>query len=431
MKIAIIGSGIAGMGAAWLLNKDHDVHLYEKDCRIGGHTNTVECSVKDQTVSVDTGFIVYNEPNYPNLTELFRLLKIDTHTTEMGFAFSTDGGKLEWSGNNLSTLFAQKRNLVNPTFLRMVRDIVSFNNRAAHDLASGSTDGHNLREYLEQAGMSQSFGENYLQPMAAAIWSTSCEDILDFPASSFIAFFRNHGLLNTITARPQWKTCIGGSINYARKIIDSLNNPVRLGKHVIGVCPLPDNKVSVRTEDGAEDVFDHVLLASHSDQSLDMLSRPSELHRDILGSIHYAPNKAYLHLDEALMPIRKTVWSCWNYLHETGANGPASVSYWMNALQSLPCETPLFVTLNPLRAPRDEMIIEEFDYHHPQFTLTARKAQNRLTEIQGKDNIWFAGAWTGYGFHEDGLRSGIRVAQALGAELPWNERPLPYSEHVN
>lgn len=418
MRIAVIGSGISGNSAAWALSDRHDVVLYEKRLRPGGHSATADVDYDGTKMSVDTGFIVYNELNYPNFTALLDHLGVATEISDMSFALSADNGALEWSGTSLNAVFAQRKNIVSPRFLKMLRDIFRFNKQAVADLKAGKLAGDTLGGYLERERYSASFTNDYLLAMGAAIWSTPINEMRAYPAESFVAFFDNHRLLSF--DRPLWRTVSGGSRNYVNRLISSLGSNIRLG------CPVTqilrqNGEIIVTDATGNTDTFDHVILASHTDQSLSMLGDPSEQEQEILGSIHYRPNEVYLHRDEKLMPRRKQVWASWNYMsdREAGETRDVTVSYWMNRLQTLDHSKPVFVTLNPFEAPEEDKTFAKYVYDHPQFDVDALAAKKRLSEIQGANNTWYCGAWGGHGFHEDGLVSGLNVAKALGVVLPW------------
>ncbi len=417
-KIAVIGSGISGSSAAWALSMQHDVTLYEKDARPGGHTATVEIDYNGTPLSVDTGFIVYNELNYPNLTAMFAHLGVATHESNMSFALSLDQGKLEWGGDNLSTLFAQKRNVFRPSFLLMLREVLRFNRICLEDRAAGHLAARTIGDYLTWRGFSPSFMNNYLVPMAAAIWSTPAKQTLEFPATYFVNFFENHRLI--YTERPIWRTVTGGSRTYLGKLHRPLGDKVRLGCGAVNVRRSQAG-VDILDTTGQEQSFDHVILACHTDQALAMLERPTDEERAILSAIPYRPNRVILHRDASLMPKRKKVWASWNYLRSSSGSPEANVavSYWMNRLQGIAPELPLFVTLNPDREPDPALVFGEYSYDHPQFGSDAMEVQARLKLIQGHNHTSFAGAWTGYGFHEDGLSSGIAAAEPLGGVFPW------------
>ncbi|MEM6850448.1 MAG: FAD-dependent oxidoreductase [Pseudomonadota bacterium] len=432
MRIAIVGSGVSGLGAAWALAPSHDVTLFERADRLGGHTNTVDIEYDGAPIAVDTGFIVYNEPNYPNLKALFAHLGVATEDSDMSFAMSRPSG-VEWGSDNANTIFAQRRNLVSPKFLYMLTEILRFNKQTSQDLERGEIGDLSLGRYLEKWRFGSGFRDDYLLPMGAAIWSTPADDMLDFPALSFLRFFENHKL-NAIS-KHDWRTVTGGARNYIPKLIAGLEGRVRLGEGVQSVRRA--GQVEVVTDKGAHEMFDHIIFACHSDQALAALADPTPLEAKALGDIKYGPNRAILHRDPSLMPRSRRAWASWNYLCDgpqtRAANDEAegvSLTYYMNRLQNIPRETPLFVTLNPRREPRPELVFAEFDYDHPQFDGGALQAQKALPYLQGINRTWFAGAYSSYGFHEDGLSSGLRVAVALGADLPWtlDESRLPQTE---
>lgn len=429
MRIAVVGTGIAGNAAAWALSQRYAVTVYERDLRIGGHSHTVTVDYDGHPTAVDTGFIVYNEPNYPNLTALLAHLDVETVPSCMSFSLSADNGRFEWKGGGTNLremvrgLFAQPANLLSPSYLRMLREILRFNEISVRDLREGRLAGVTLGEYCEQRGCSERLAADYLAPMGAAIWSTSAEDMLNFPAENFVAFFDNHRLLHY--GRPVWRTVKGGSQSYVKKLTARFKDSVRLGCAVTSIRRTQQGVV-VADSHGHSETYDHVVIAAHSDQALAMLSDASTQERAILGDIHYAPNVAYLHRDPRLMPKRPGAWASWNFLRwprEASPVNDVAVTYWMNELQGLDKSRPLFVSLNPPFAPDPELTFGRYDYDHPQYDNAAFAAQKRLDEIQGRRHTWFCGAWHGYGFHEDGLRAGLAVAEALGAAAPWTQRP--------
>ena len=422
MRIAIIGSGISGLGAAWMLYRQHDIVLYEAEPRPGGHSNTIDVNYDGESLPVDTGFIVYNEVNYPNLTALFSALEVPNIASDMSFAVSVGGGAVEWAGDNLNTVFAQRRNLVRPSFLRMLRDILRFNKQAPADLAAGVLEGLTLGDYLAAQRYSQAFQQHYLLPMGGAIWSTSMRGMLDFPAQSFITFCENHFLLSR--DRPRWRTVAGGSREYVKRLTALFPDAVRLGCPVVRVSR-HEGGVAVHDAHGGTEQFDQIILAVHGDQAFKMLEAPDAEEREILGAIGYAPNFAYVHRDAALMPRRRGIWASWNYLSARGAreDTTVAVTYWMNRLQNIDPQKPVFVTLNPPVPPQPELTFATLEYDHVQYDMKTLRAQRALPAIQGRGGVWYCGAWTAHGFHEDGLRSGIEVAEKLGAICPW-ERPV-------
>jgi predicted NAD/FAD-binding protein len=424
-RIAVIGAGIAGLGAAYLLGRRHHVTLFEAEHRLGGHSHTVEVLYDGVLIPVDTGFIVYNERNYPNLTRLFAELEVPTQASDMSFSVSIGGGRREWAGSNLATLFAQPSNLLRPGFHRMLRDVLRFNRQTMIDLRDGALKGQTLGDYLDAGNYSRQFRLDYLLPMGAAIWSAPIEQMLQFPAASFVRFFANHGLLG-IADRPAWRSVAGGSREYVRRLMARFRGDVRLASPVAAVVRRADH-VLVRTSNGSVDRFDHVVMATHSDQAARLLEDATALERRILGAVRYQPNRAVLHRDPTFMPRRRKTWSAWNYGAADQAELERSVSltYWMNRLQNIDPARPLFVTLNPMREPDPTCIFASFRYDHPLFDQAAVAAQADLKLIQGQCRTWFAGAWCGYGFHEDGLKSAVAVALAFGAAPDWPSDVLP------
>jgi len=414
-KLAVIGAGITGLSAAWALRHAFDVTLYEAEPRAGGHADTQMPVLDGQAVPVDTGFIVFNDVNYPNLVGFFKTLGVATHDSNMSFGVSKNNASFEYAGGELKQLFAQPSNLLRPRFLRMVRDILRFNKAAPRLLETESTE--SLGDYLTAHKYGAGFVEDYILPMGAAIWSASVEGMKAFPARSFIRFFVNHGLLN-ITDRPQWRTVTGGSKVYVRRVLQDLTD-VRLGAAVTHVTR-EEELVRVTTGETTM-LFDQVVLCTHADQSLGMMTNPSEAERAILGAVSFQDNIAVLHQDVALMPRRKLAWSSWNYLSQSRADHGEGVclTYWMNLLQGMQTRLPLLVSLNPNLPIDPGKILLRKTYRHPQFDAAAIAAQEKLPGIQGRDRVWFAGAWTGWGFHEDGIASAIRVANGLGVRAPW------------
>ena len=424
--IAVVGSGISGLATAWLLRNRYRVTLFEGGDRAGGHTNTIDVDVDGQRFPVDTGFLVFNERTYPNLIALFEALGVPTAGSDMSFSVSVGPHDFEWCGSNLASLFAQPSNAASPRFWSMLKDILRFNREAtalAGDARRAADATVPLGQWLDANRYGRPFRDGYLLPMAAAIWSCPTATMLAFPVGSFAKFCDNHGLLQ-IANRPRWFTVKGGARQYVEKIVAGLQD-VRVSTPVRGILRTPLDEarggrdaVAVITDHGRE-TFDHVILASHSDQSLAMLKDASDDERAILGAVPYQPNRSYLHTDLSQMPKRRRAWAAWNYLSGGSFDTPTdrqrsvAVTYWLNALQPLPFDRPVLVTLNPIEPPRDEHVLQTFDYSHPVFDAGAIEAQRRLPSIQGLRNTWFAGAWTGWGFHEDGLKSGLAVAGAL------------------
>jgi predicted NAD/FAD-binding protein len=434
MRIAVIGTGIAGNAAAWALSKRYPVTVYDRESRPGGHSHTVTIDYDGTPIAVDIGFIVYNELNYPDLTALFVHLGVETVESCMSFAVTADAGRFEWKGGGggwrqtTRGLFAQPRNLLSRSYLRMLRDILTFNTRSVADHAAGRLAGLTLGEYFAGRKFAPRLLTDYLAPMGAAIWSAPAGDMLDFPAENFVAFFSNHRLLQF--DRPVWRTVKGGSRRYVEKMTAAFRDQLRLGCAVRSIERRPHGVV-VHDSHGRSESYDHVVIAAHSDQALAMLPDADSRERAVLGAIGYAPNRVYLHRDARLMPKRRHAWASWNFLRwqrEGTTENDVAVTYWMNRLQGIDDDKPLFVSLNPPFAPAPGLTFGEHVCEHPQYNVAAFAAQKHLPEIQGRRHTWFCGAWTGYGFHEDGLRSGLEVAEALGATVPWREPPAEVAQ---
>ncbi len=426
MRIAVAGSGISGLAAAWLLTRRHEVTLFEAGSRLGGHTHTVDVTLSGATHGVDTGFLVFNRATYPNLVALFEHLRVPVAPSEMTFSVAMQEPAIEWSGTSLAGLFAQRSNLVRPGFLRMLRDILRFNREAAawaaQEDAGAAPPAASIGTYLSARGYSAEFRDWYLMPMAAAIWSCPTRVMLDYPFPAFARFFHNHGLLK-LADRPQWYTVAGGAREYVRRIAAALRD-VRLDTPVVAARRLEKGvEIAIGGAGGTNtERFDALVLACHSDQALRILgddATPAE--KCTLAAIAYQRNRAVLHTDESLLPSSRRVWSAWNYAtgRDSPDGRPVSVHYLINRLQPLPFAQPVIVSLNPYRPPRPGTVIGEYDYEHPVFATGSHAAQSRLPSIQGLRNTWFCGAWTRYGFHEDGLVSALGVARALGVETPW------------
>lgn len=417
--IAVIGSGIAGLSAAWLLSQQHRVTLYETEGRPGGHSHTVLAPTGETLTPVDTGFIVFNERNYPNLSALFEHLDVATQRTRMSFSASLDDGRLEYSSGGLNGLMGQRRNSVNLRFWAMVRDIGRFYAEAPKLLERRDVEQLTLGQYLDGNGYSVAFIEDHLLPMGAAIWSTTARQMRAYPLVAFIRFFIHHGLLDLVN-RPQWRTVTGGSTQYVQKMLARLDD-VRLGA---GATEIRRERGGVTVLDcrGQQQWFTDVVIATHADQARKLLADPDEQEATLLGAFDYTDNLAVLHADAALMPKRKRVWSCWNYIGDSADTGerPLCVSYWMNALQGLDPAHPLFVTLNPTRPIAADKHIRSFNYTHPLFDAKAVEAQQHLWRLQGNRHTFYAGSYFGHGFHEDALQAGLAAAEAVGGvRRPW------------
>jgi uncharacterized protein len=414
MKIAVIGSGISGLSAAWLLHPKHEMTLYEAADYLGGHTHTVDVELEGVSHPVDTGFLVYNDLTYPNLRQLFAHLGVATHETVMSFSVSLPEHNLEWAGANLGTLFAQRRNLVRLQYWRMLQEILRFNQGAQGLLVWSEQRRVSLGQLLDSYGYSEWFRSWYLLPMAAAIWSSTPAEILDFPASTFLRFCINHRLLQ-VADRPKWRSLVGGGREYVKRLVAPLN--VRTGQAVDSVTRRPQG-VEVHSN-GEREIYDRVIFATHPPETLRMLTDPSHREQTLLGAFSYQPNRAVLHLDRRFLPRRQSLWSAWNYLSAGDGSESVCVTYLLNKLQKLPFESQLMVTLNPPAGREPAQVLGRYHYEHPVFDQAAIDAQQRLPEIQGGNRTWFCGAWCGYGFHEDGLKSALRLIGDFGVEAPW------------
>ncbi|WP_367716046.1 FAD-dependent oxidoreductase [Nitratireductor sp. GISD-1A_MAKvit] len=421
-RVAVIGSGISGLSAAWLLSRTRHVTLYEAANRPGGHANTVDVPLEGGSVSVDTGFIVYNDRNYPNLVSLFQHLDVPTQPSSMSFAASLDGGDFEYSGSGLNGLLGQRGNALRPRFWRMLRDVLKFYRQAPGLLVERRHGQDTLGSYLDRTGYSNAFINDHLLPMGAAIWSTTAAQMRDYPLYAFIGFFERHGLL-ALSDRPRWRTVTGGSRTYVQRVLEDFEGTVRLSSPVARIRRL-GHGVEVTDSRGHTDLFDDVVIATHADQALGMLEDATETEHELLGSFRYTPNRAVLHRHEGLMPRRRNIWSSWNYIQGTGHEDARQlcVTYWMNRLQNLSSPESLFVTLNPFIDIPENEAIASFDYKHPLFNQAALSAQRQLWRLQGHRKTWFCGAYFGSGFHEDGIRSGLSAAELLaGFAPPWKD----------
>ncbi|GAC1621397.1 MAG: NAD(P)/FAD-dependent oxidoreductase [Nevskia sp.] len=415
MKIAVIGSGISGLSAAYFLGARHEVTLFEQDGRIGGHTNTIPINLPDGSPgAVDTGWIVYNGINYPNLTALFRQLDVATQPTSMSFAVSIGDGRYEWKGSdNVFTVFAQWSNLFRPAHIRMLLEILKLNKQCNALLKAGTLPKGSLGQFLDDSGYSQALRADYLLPMAGMIWSCSPKAAAEYPADDFMRFFDNHSLF-TATQQPTWHTVIGGSNTYVKKLLASYRGRLALNTPALALRRDPAGGVWLKLADG-EQHFDHLVCATHSDQALRLLADASPAEREMLAGIPYSESRVVLHTDDRFLPKRRAAWASWNYTHPVSEihDQRISGSYWMNLLQKIPGPVNYIVTLNPQREIPREKIIYDTVYHHPHYTASSQLTHARLPAIQGHTGLWWAGAWTAFGFHEDGLKSGLRVVQGI------------------
>ncbi|OKY27912.1 NAD(P)/FAD-dependent oxidoreductase [Thalassotalea sp. PP2-459] len=408
-RIAVIGAGISGLTAAHLLSKKHNVSVFESQTNIGGHTATVDVTVAGKSYAIDTGFIVFNNKTYPNFLALLASIGVDKQATEMSFSVHNCHTGLEYNGHTLATLFAQKRNILNPKFWRLIFDILRFNKLCKAVFQQQDISEHEtLGGFLQQNDFNQYFAEHYILPMGAAIWSSSLEQMEQFQLRFFIQFFYNHGLLN-VTDRPQWYVIPKGSRNYLAPLIAPFKDSITVDAEICSV-QRHDDGVTLVFEDKSEQIFDDVVFACHSDQALALLDAPTPAEREILSAMPYAANSVVLHTDETLLPVRKKAWASWNYQLSDNRTKPASVTYNMNILQGLDTEHTFCVTLNQKAAIAPEKILREFTYHHPVFSVQSLEAQQRRSEVCGVGNTHFCGAYWYNGFHEDGVRSALDVA---------------------
>ena len=415
MKIAIIGSGISGLTAAYLLNRQHDISVFEASDWVGGHTHTVDVQVDGRHYAIDTGFIVFNDWTYPNFIELLNQLGVTYQPTEMSFSVGDPVSGVEYNGNTLNSLFAQRRNLLSPPFWGMLRDILRFNREAVADLQQQRIASDlSLGSYLQQRGYGERFIQHYIVPMGAAIWSMSLADMLNFPLQFFLRFFKNHGLLS-VTDRPQWQVIKGGSSSYVAPLSASFAERIRLQCAVQRV-ERDATGVTLHSSAGSER-FDKVVFACHSDQALHLLAAPSAAEQEILGALPYADNDVVLHTDTRLLPKRPLAWASWNYRLGGPTSQPAALTYNMNILQGLKSDTTFCVSLNQTDAIEPSKILARYTYAHPQYSLAGVAAQARWEELLGANHSYFCGAYWANGFHEDGVVSALRVARAFGEAL--------------
>lgn len=419
MRIAVIGSGISGLTSAWYLSKRHQVTVFEKDSRIGGHTATIDVDLNGKCHAIDTGFIVYNDWTYPNFIKLLEELDVASRPAEMSFSVSCKASGLEYAGSNFNTLFADRKNLYRLKYWRMLFEILRFNRSAIKDLESGSLSAdETLKEYLGRNNYSRLFREKYLIPMGAAIWSSGTDDMLDFPVLFFVRFFRNHGLLS-IKNRPQWRTIVGGSAAYLAPLVRPFKNEIQINTDILNINRGNDSvSVKYRLGDSGqvhEDIFDALVIATHSDQALALLNEPTAAETEILSAIPYQENEVILHTDECLLPKRRLAWSSWNStIYNVDAKEPqARLTYDMNILQGLESDTTFCVSLNQTSRIDPTKILGSYKYSHPVFSLQGVSAQRRWAELAGSSRTWFCGAYWGSGFHEDGVVSGLKVVESV------------------
>ncbi len=429
-RIAVVGTGISGLGSAFLLNPDHEITVYEKAPRIGGHTRTVTVDYDGKAIAVDTGFIVFNRPNYPNLSGLFAHLHVPTHASDMTFAASIRDGWLEWGAKDLDAVLGQRRNILRPKFGLLVRDVMIFNTQAQE-----TVERHpdlSLEGLIQKLGLGEWFRRYYLLPMSGAIWSCPPCEMMNFPARTLVRFFANHHLMS-FTGQPRWQTVTGGSQEYVRRLTAPFAHRIRTNCAAVAVTRPTSGKdagkVQVKDSQGESESYDQVVLASHGDETLAMLKDASREEESALSCFRYQKNRAVLHRDASLMPKRRRCWASWVYTSDGEFLHPKiTVTYWMNLLQGIDQDYPLFVSLNPKREIPEALIFDQTDFDHPVFDQDTMAAQNRIAGLQGRRATWFAGAHLGHGFHEDGLASAVRIARALGTAIPWEEESAPRAD---
>ncbi|MBT6579188.1 MAG: FAD-dependent oxidoreductase [Cellvibrionales bacterium] len=429
MKIAIIGAGISGLTAAYYLNKEHDICVYESAPIIGGHTATIDVESHGQHYAVDTGFIVYNDWTYPNFIRLLDELNVETQATSMSFSVSCEDSGLEYAGSNLNTLFAQRKNLFSLSFWKILKDIMRFNREAIIDLDDANIDeAMTLREYLEANHYSDAFKDNYLVPMGAAIWSAGVDSMLDFPLLFFVRFFKNHGLLS-VTNRPQWRVIKGGSRQYLAPLTSSFLHCIKANSKISDIQRDAD-QVWITTADGQREAYDYLVMATHSDQALDLLGQPSNDESDILGAIPYQNNEVVLHTDITRLPANRRAWACWNYRLSSATSGDGQdqgamsrLTYDMNLLQGIESPETFCVSLNQTDTIAPETILGRYNYSHPVFTLPGMQAQSQWETLAGQNRTWFCGAYWANGFHEDGVRSALRVVNSIADKTSSDNAP--------
>ena len=417
-RIAVIGTGISGLGSAYLLNPDHEITVYEKAPRIGGHSRTVTVDYDGTPIPVDTGFIVFNRPNYPNLCGLFTHLGVPSHASDMTFAASIRDGWLEWGAKDLDAVIGQRRNLLRPKFGLLVRDVMIFNARA-QNMVERHPD-LSLEGLIHKLGLGDWFRRYYLLPMSGAIWSCPPCEMMNFPARTLVRFFANHHLLSA-TGQPQWRTVTGGSQEYVRRLTAPFAHRIRVNCGAVAVTR-QDGKVQIKDSQGGIESYDQVVMACHGDETLALLKDSDGDEQAVLGAFRYQKNHAVLHRDSSLMPRRRRCWASWVYSSDGDFFHPQiTVTYWMNLLQGIDHNYPLFVSLNPKRDIPQSLIFDVAEFDHPMFDQAAIAAQGRIAALQGRRGTWYAGAHLGHGFHEDGLASAVWVARSLGAAIPWDQ----------
>ncbi len=418
MEIAVIGSGISGLSSSLFLSKKNNVTLYEKNNYFGGHTNTKTINHQNKRINVDTGFIVFNKLNYPNLVKLFDFYNVAYEDSDMSLSVSNLSNKIEWSGQSLNTVFADRKRILDINFLKFLIDILKFNKFIKNNINELSTDKQPLGEWLKNKSFSEQFQENYILPMSAAIWSMSSNDVLNYPISNLFSFFNNHRLLHEKKVRPQWLTVSNGSKSYIDRVLKSVNINKKLNSKIQKINT-NGNKFSLIDINGTQKEYDKIIFSIHPEKILEIKNDFDKKMTSILSLFKTSKNIAYLHCDTSLMPKNRKVWSSWNVFSDKEMD-KVSLTYWMNKLQNIDNNYPTFVTLNPLHLPNESKIFEVIDYEHPIYNENAINGQLQLDSIQGYKNCWYCGAWTGNGFHEAGLSSSLMISERLNGVVPWH-----------
>ena len=418
MEIAVIGSGISGLSSSLFLSKKNNVTLYEKNNYFGGHTNTKTINHQNKRINVDTGFIVFNKLNYPNLVKLFDFYNVAYEDSDMSLSVSNLNNKIEWSGQSLNTVFADRKRILDINFLKFLIDILKFNKFIKNNINELSTDKQPLGEWLKNKSFSEQFQENYILPMSAAIWSMSSNDVLNYPISNLFSFFNNHRLLHEKKVRPQWLTVSNGSKSYIDRVLKSVNINKKLNSKIQKINT-NGNKFSLIDINGTQKEYDKIIFSIHPEKILEIKNDFDKKMTSILSLFKTSKNIAYLHCDTSLMPKNRKVWSSWNVFSDKEMD-KVSLTYWMNKLQNIDNNYPTFVTLNPLHLPNESKIFEVIDYEHPIYNENAINGQLQLDSIQGYKNCWYCGAWTGNGFHEAGLSSSLMISERLNGVVPWH-----------
>ena len=414
-KIAVIGSGISGIAASYLLSSKYNVHLFEKNNRLGGHTRTINV-LSDNNLAIDTGFIVFNDKNYPDLVKFFNHIDVLTANSDMSFAVSDNFRNIEYSGKNFKTLFAQYKNIFNPQYIKMIFEIYKFYKLCKNTNLNALNEYITIDKFLDLNNFSSYVRKLHIYPLLSSIWSNNHNDVLNFPLKLFLNFFNNHDLFN-FKNRPQWKYVLGGSNTYIKKILDLKLFNYTLNSNISEIIR-SKNQIKIIKENGDEKFFDFLVIATHADQALKLLQHPTDEEKNVLSNFDYTNNSAYLHSDDDLMPKNIKTWSSWNFINNAESDENYTLTYWMNNLQNLKSDKEYFVTINPSKVPKK--IHNETVFQHPKFSINTSESQNKIRNLQGVNNTFFCGSYQGFGFHEDGIQSAAFVAKMMGIDLPWD-----------